>query len=78
MRCAELDEEKRNDEKQRFRLEDERSQVERQLREKEVELQDALLNGKREKVELENVWKGIVAEKDQAGVFRNCRREKVH
>ena len=65
MRCAELEEGRHSHEKQRSKLENEKNQLERNLRGKENELQDTLLKSKRSQEEMQNSWKSIVIEKDQ-------------
>lgn len=65
LRCAELEEGRRTDERARNRLEDDRQSLEKALRKKEDQLQDAELARKRERAELENKYKGIIAERDQ-------------
>jgi hypothetical protein len=65
LRCAELEEGKRTDERTRHRLEQDRQSLEASLRKKEDKLQDAELARKRERAELENKYKGIIAERDQ-------------
>lgn len=76
LRAAELEEGKRSDDRLRQRLNNEKSDAESKLRAKEGDLQNALLDFKRESVETENHWKGIVAEKDLAlGAMKSDLRQ---
>ena len=63
-RCGELEEQRRADDKQRQRLESAKNSLERQLREKETALQDAQLDWKREKANLDVRANALIADKD--------------
>lgn len=65
LKCAELEESRRSDDKQRQRLQDDRYSLEKQLREKEAQVQQAELKANRQVLELENEWRNIASEKDQ-------------
>lgn len=65
LRCAELDEQKRGNERNLHKLESEKRGLEKKLRDSDGNLQDANLARKREVAELETKLTGVVAAKEQ-------------
>lgn len=65
MKNAELEEGRRSQDKQGKKLEDEKVALERKLRQREGDLQQAQLDYKRDLAETENSWRNTVSEKDQ-------------
>lgn len=65
LKCAELEESRRSDDKLRQRLQDDKHNLERKLREKQADLQQAELHHNRQISEIENEWRNVVSEKEQ-------------
>lgn len=65
IKSAELEESKRTDERLRQRLEDDKMDLERRLREGEVQLEDMRLEARRELSEAETSWRNATSEAEQ-------------
>lgn len=65
LKCAELEESKRSDDKLRQRLQDDKYALEKRLRDKEAELQEVELHHNRQISEMESDWRTTISEKDQ-------------
>lgn len=66
LKCAELEESKRSDDKLRQRLQDDKYALEKRLRDKEAELQEVELHHNRQISEMESDWRTTISEKDQS------------